>query len=357
MKGFNETGPAVYRWNDMSGHRKGSPQFIPYKKVAVLIQDTTTTGNMENYMPGPRNDVRKKAAKQTLLKVTEPAELMQFLIAALPEKSRSTIKSLLAHHQVSVDDKAVTQFNHLLKPGQQVTVTWTKVLQRDRQKGLKIVYEDPFIIVIEKQPGLLSIATEKENERTAYRMLSDQVKRMDPKSRIFVVHRLDREASGLMMFAKSKDVQRLLQDAWQKDILERSYAVVVEGRTREEQGTIASWLKQNRAHVMYSTQTPGEGQKAVTHYKMLMRNEDYTLLEVKLETGRKNQIRIHMKDLGHSIVGDKKYGSTEKPIGRLALHARVLAFRHPVTGKTLRFETPIPREFLRLFGEKRGKQA
>ena len=186
-------------------------------------------------MQGHRNELRPKTAKQTFLKVTEPAELMQFLIARMPDKSRSTIKSLLAHHQVLVDDKAITQFNHRLKPGQQVTITWTKVLQRDRQKGLKIVFEDPYIIVIEKQPGLLSIATEKENERTAYRMLSDQVKRIDPKNRIFVVHRLDREASGLMMFAKSKEIQRLLQDAWQTDILERSYAVVVEGRIQKEQ--------------------------------------------------------------------------------------------------------------------------
>lgn len=304
-------------------------------------------------MQGHRNELRPKAMKQTFLKVTEPAELMQFLIARMPDKSRSTIKSLLAHHQVLVDDKAITQFNHRLKPGQQVTITWTKVLQRDRQKGLKIVFEDPYIIVIEKQPGLLSIATEKENERTAYRMLSDQVKRIDPKNRIFVVHRLDREASGLMMFAKNKEIQRLLQDAWQTDILERSYAVVVEGRIQKEQDTITSWLKQNKAHVMYSTQTPRDGRKAVTRYRMLMCNDNYSLLEVKLETGRKNQIRIHMKDLGHSIVGDKKYGSTEKPIGRLGLHARVLAFRHPVTGKELRFETPIPKEFLRLFGEKR----
>lgn len=304
-------------------------------------------------MQGHRKETRSKAVKQTFLKVTEPAGLMQFLIARMPDRSRSAIKSLLAHHQVLIDDKSVTQFDHALKPGQQVTITWAKVLQRDRQKGLKIVFEDPYLVVIEKQPGLLSIATEKENERTAYRMLSDQMKQMNSKNRIFVVHRLDREASGLMMFAKSKDVQRLLQDAWQTDVLERSYAVVVEGRIPEEQGTITSWLKQNKAHVMYSSQTPGDGQKAVTHYKLLKSSDHYSLLEVKLETGRKNQIRIHMKDLGYTIVGDKKYGSTEKPIGRLGLHARVLAFRHPVTGKELRFETQVPGEFLRLFSEKR----
>ena len=168
-------------------------------------------------------------------------------------------------------------------------ITWTKVLQRDRQKGLKIVFEDPYIIVIEKQPGLLSIATEKENERTAYRMLSDQVKRIDPKNRIFVVHRLDREASGLMMFAKSKEIQRLLQDAWQTDILERTYAVVVEGRIQQDQDMITSWLKENKAHVMYSTSTPGDGRKAVTRYTVQKRNDNYSLLEVKLETGRRTR--------------------------------------------------------------------
>jgi 23S rRNA pseudouridine1911/1915/1917 synthase len=300
---------------------------------------------------GPRTGAKGKSekARQTFLSVTKPAELMEFLKETLPGKSRSTIKSLLAHHQVSVDHKAVTQFNHPLEPGQQVAVTWVKVQQKSSLKGLKIVFEDPYLIVIDKSPGLLSIATEKEKDRTAYRILSDSAKKINRKSRIFVVHRLDKDASGLMMFAKSKSVQEALQGSWSHDVLERTYVVAVEGRVENDEGTVTSWLKENKALNMMSSPFPNGGQKAVTHYRVLRRSRDYSLLEVRLETGRKNQIRIHMKDLGHVIVGDKKYGSLVKPLNRLALHARVLAFKHPVTGEVLRFETPIPGPFQSLF--------
>jgi 23S rRNA pseudouridine1911/1915/1917 synthase len=302
-------------------------------------------------MHNPQKEIRLEAGKgkQTFLKVTEPIELMTFLMARMPDKSRKTIKSLLAHNQISVDNKITSQFNHPLKPGQQVRINFSKVIQKSHVKGLKIIFEDPSLIVIDKEPGLLSIATDKEKERTAFRIVSDRLKQTDPTARIFVVHRLDRDASGILIFAKSREIQQILQNAWKKDVIERSYVVVVEGRVMQDQGTITSWLKENKARAMYSSPTPNDGQKAVTHYRVLKRNDDYSLLQVRLETGRKNQIRIHMKDLGHAIVGDKKYGATQNPVNRLGLHARVLVFRHPVTGKELRFETPTPRSFLRLF--------
>jgi 23S rRNA pseudouridine1911/1915/1917 synthase len=302
-------------------------------------------------MKGPRGTTRptEGKARQTFLTATRPAELMDFLLENLPGKRRTAVKSLLAHHQVSVDHKAVTQFNHPLEKGQQVTVTWTKVQQKSVLKGLKIVFEDPYLIVIDKAPGLLSIATEKERDRTAYRILSDSIKKINARSRIFVVHRLDKDASGLMMFAKSKDVQGALQGAWTRDVLERTYVVAVEGSVEKDAGTVTSWLKENKVLTMISSPTPNGGQKAVTHYRALRRSRNYSLLEVELETGRKNQIRIHMKDLGHAIVGDKKYGALTNPMNRLALHARILAFKHPVTGEVLRFETPIPGPFLGLF--------
>ena len=156
------------------------------------------------------------------------------------------------------------------------------------------------------------------------------------------------------MFAKSREIQQILQNAWNKDVIERSYVVVVEGRVQQDQGSITSWLKENKARVMYSSPTPDDGQKAVTHYQVLKKNDEYSLLQVRLETGRKNQIRIHMKDLGHSIIGDKKYGATQNPVNRLGLHARVLVFRHPVTGEELRFETPTPKKFIRLFSNEQG---
>jgi 23S rRNA pseudouridine1911/1915/1917 synthase len=288
---------------------------------------------------------------QTFLTVTKPAGLMEFLMEKLQGKKRTAIKSLLTHHQVSVEHKPVTQFDHPLEPGQQVTVTWTKVQQKSTFKGLRIVFEDPHLIVIDKSPGLLSIATDKEKERTAYRILSDAAKKINQKSRIFVVHRLDKDASGLMMYAKSKSVQETLQGSWSRDVLERSYVVAVEGRVEKDEDTIVSWLKETKSLSMISSPTPNGGQRAVTRYRVLKRSKGYTLLEVHLETGRKNQIRIHMKDLGHVIVGDRKYGSQIKFTNRLALHARVLSFKHPVTGELLRFETPIPPAFLSLFKE------
>jgi 23S rRNA pseudouridine1911/1915/1917 synthase len=293
--------------------------------------------------------------KQTFLKVTEPGELLDFLIAKMPDKSRNTVKSLLSHRQISVDYKITTQFNQSLKTGQDVIINWGRVQKQSSERALKIYFEDPYLIVVEKQSGLLSIASDKEKNKTAYSMLSKMVKKEHRDNLIFVVHRLDRETSGLMLFAKSYEVQQLLQKAWQETVVERSYVVVVEGQVEQDQATITSWLKENRALIMYSSPTENDGQKAITHYKVLKRNELYSLLEVNLETGRKNQIRVHLKDIGHSVLGDRKYGSTQNPLGRMALHARVLAFKHPVTGKEVRFETPIPRRFLGLFGEKQYK--
>ncbi|MFZ3130777.1 MAG: RluA family pseudouridine synthase [Desulfosporosinus sp.] len=300
---------------------------------------------------GSKLRIKTGKDKQTQLVVTEHTELMKFLLGAIPSKSRNDIKSLLAHHQISVDNEVVTQYNYPLESGQKVVVTWTKVLMEKQPQGLKIVFEDLHIIIVEKQAGLLSIATATEKEQTAYSILSEHVKKRDPKNKIFVLHRLDRDTSGLMMFAKSEKVQQLLQNAWKEVVLERSYVAVVEGLVPQEQGTITSWLTESKALIMYSSRIPNDGQKAVTHYQVLQKNKNYSLLEVKLETGRKNQIRVHMKDIGHSVVGDKKYGATRHPIGRLGLHARVLAFRHPITDEEVRFETDIPKEFLNLFSQ------
>ena len=215
-------------------------------------------------------------------------------------------------------------------------------------RGLKIVHEDAHLIVVEKPAGLLSMAADTERDITAYSLLSAHVKRASPQNRIFIVHRLDRETSGLMMFAKSQAAQQALQEDWAEAVLERIYVAVVEGQLQEPEGTVTSWLKENKALVMRSSRTPNDGQKATTHFRVLQSNAVCSLVELRLETGRKNQIRVHMQDLGCSVVGDLKYGATQNPIRRLALQARVLAFRHPVTGEALRFEAPTPKEFLRL---------
>lgn len=298
-----------------------------------------------------RNELgtKMRKEKQTCLQVTEKTELLKFLITQMPDKGRNSIKSLLAHRQISVDSKVTTLYNQPLEVGQQVIVSGLKVLEEIQPQGLRIVFEDPYIIVIEKQAGMLSIATALEKEHTAYNILSEHVKKRDSKNRIFVVHRLDRETSGVMMFAKSEEVKEALQNAWKEVVLERSYIVVVEGFVSKDQGTITSWLKENKALCMYSSRTPNDGQKAVTHYQVLKKNNSYSLLEVKLETGRKNQIRVHMQDIGHSVIGDKKYGGSKSPINRLGLHAQVLTFQHPISGEEVRFESQIPKGFLNLF--------
>lgn len=300
-----------------------------------------------------KNKNLKGRERQTQLQVLEPVELMIFLMERMPDQSRNNIKSLLIHRQVLVDGKAVTQYNHLLRRGQEVIVNWSLVRDREVDKGLskdlKIIYEDAELIVIDKPAGLLTIASEKEKEYTAYRQLMEYVRRTDSANRIFIVHRLDRDTSGVMLFAKNEEIKRLFQNGWKKLMVERAYIAVVEGRVSKKEDTIKSWLLETKTKLMYSGSNPGDGLEAITHYKVLQDTAKYSLLEMHLETGRKNQIRVHMKDIGHSIVGDKKYGANSNPIGRLALHAHILAFRHPITNELMRFETEVPKKFSRLF--------
>ena len=291
----------------------------------------------------------KETPRQIQLDVKANSELLKFLIEQLKGKSRTTVKALLAHRQVSVDHHTITQFDYPVLTGQTVIITLSKIPEEVRYKGLRILFEDPHIIVIEKEAGMLSIATAKEKLLTTYSILSGHVKRENPNNRIFVVHRLDRDTSGIMMFAKSEEVQSAMQRAWQDAVVERTYVAVVEGVVEDDEGTVRSFLKENKALIMYSTKVPGEGDEAITHYKVLRRGDAITLVEVKLETGRKNQIRVHMKELGHPVVGDKKYGAKLNLIGRMCLHARVLAFIHPVNGTEVRYETPVPGRFMSVF--------
>jgi 23S rRNA pseudouridine1911/1915/1917 synthase len=285
------------------------------------------------------------------LTVREPTELLAFLLQEHPNRGRNAVKSMLSRGQVSVGGRTVTAYNHPLRPGDTVDIRTGRPPEEFRFVGLSILHEDDDLIVIRKEAGLLSIGTGQEKELTAYRQLSDYVKKRDPRRKIFILHRLDRDTSGVMMFAKSEQVQRHMQNAWKDAVPERVYYALVEGQVREPEGRIESWLKENAAMKMYSGARPGDGQHAVTHYRVLRSNRRYSLLEVRLETGRKNQIRVHMQDIGHPVAGDKKYGAATKPIGRLGLHAGVLAFVHPSTGQRMRFKTDIPKSFLSVFRE------
>ena len=283
--------------------------------------------------------------------VEKDTELMVFLVEKLPTKSRFNIKTLLKERHIWVKGRSVSQYNHPLVAGDEVTVKWNKGFETKQFRGFRIVFEDQFLIVIDKQAGFLSIATDKDKLHNAYAMLSAHVKEQDPANRIFVVHRLDRETSGIMMYAKNQEMQKMLQETWHSTAKERTYLAIVEEPIREDSGEIRSYLGETKALIVYSSPNPKHGSLAITHFETLQRNEWYSMLKVNLETGRKHQIRVHMKELGHPIVGDEKYGARYNPMGRMGLHAWVLGITHPMTGEQLRFETGIPYKFRDLFVE------
>ncbi|MBP3331400.1 MAG: RluA family pseudouridine synthase [Tidjanibacter sp.] len=276
--------------------------------------------------------------------VDKDNELLKFLFEKMADKSRTTVKSFLTHGQVSVNGCVSTQFNFPLQAGDRVEVT------RQRQKDvfhhpmMRIVYEDEYIVVIDKRNGLLSIATDKEPQKNAYYILSQYLKRQDARNKIFVIHRLDRETSGLMMFAKNEEVKRIMQENWLTQVLDRRYAAVVEGVMPTEEGKIETWLVEDANHKVWVSRDEN-GKKAVTHYSVIKAGKEYSLVDLKLDTGRKNQIRAHLEWMKCSIAGDKKYGAKSNPLGRVALHAYKLDIKHPVTGQRHVFITRIPQNF------------
>lgn len=285
------------------------------------------------------------------MKVEKRNELMKYLIENLKKQSRNNIKTLLSKEQVLVNGKIVKQFNYLLEPNDIVEIDWKKKRDLKISKGVNILYEDKEIIVIEKESGILSISTDSnKKERTVYKILNDYLK--EKKERAFIVHRLDKETSGVMLFAKNEEIKRKFQDNWNFLIKKRDYAVIVEGKFKEKIGEIKSYLKENKAFVTYSTNDSKNGKLAITKYKVIKEKGDYTYLIASLETGRKNQIRVHMSDIGHPVVGDKKYGSATNILKRLGLHALNLKFVHPDTKKTFSFESPLPEIFKKIVGDR-----
>ncbi|AQP53396.1 RNA pseudouridine synthase [Vagococcus penaei] len=276
-------------------------------------------------------------------------ELLPFLRDTLTHHSRNSVKSILTRGQVSVDGQVVTKHNHVLKVGQHVTIQDNQTAIKEHALiGVQVIYEDDVILVIEKESGILSIANNNRYEVTAHSQLMNYVKQDNPNNRVYIVHRLDRDTSGVMLFAKNEQVKHLLQDTWKETVEERMYTALVEGSVTKESGTITSWLTESKAFKMHfhSSDKYG-GKKAITHYKKIRGTKEFSLLEVRLDTGRKNQIRVHMEELGHPVVGDKKYGARTNPIKRLGLHATTLAFTHPTTGKQMEFKSKVPPKFIK----------
>ncbi|MBR7168162.1 MAG: RluA family pseudouridine synthase [Bacteroidales bacterium] len=278
--------------------------------------------------------------------VKENCELMIFLMTKMSGISRTKVKNMLSNGLVWVDDEVVSQYNFMLQPGMQVRIGKKEEKRKFTSKWMRIVFEDKYIVVVEKREGI--VTNSPTDEVSIQRVLNNYFEFTRQRCRAHTVHRLDKHTSGLLIFAKDKKISFMFEKNWKDIISDRRYVAVVEGFMEKEYGTVESYLKDNRMFVSYSSDTDDGGKHAITHYKTLKRKPDFSLVELRLETGRKNQIRVHMHDLKHPIVGDEKYGSTSDPIKRVALHAYKLSFTHPMTNEELSFETPIPTNFMQL---------
>ena len=280
--------------------------------------------------------------------VSEEMPLLDFLLANV-NQSRTKIKATLQGRGIKVNGKTVTQFDFMLQPKMKVAVSKTKRNQQSfKSRYVKIVFEDKWIIVVEKNIGILSMAA-GHSSLNVKSVLDDYFHKSRQKCTAHVVHRLDRDTSGLMVYAKDLQTEQILEHNWHQIVYDRRYVAILSGEMEQDDGTIANWLKDNKAYVTYSSPFDNGGKLAISHFHVLSRTTEHSLVEFQLETGRKNQIRVHAADMGHPVCGDSKYGNGDDPIHRLCLHAWLLCFTHPVTGEPMEFETPIPTSFKQLF--------
>lgn len=276
--------------------------------------------------------------------------LLEFVKLNLKDSSRTDIKSWLKHGQIMLNGEIVSAFNAPVLPGAEVKINISRAFVKFHHPRLKLLYEDDDILVVEKGYGLLSVGIPNPSKKkidSAYDILREYLKKKDPRNKLFVVHRLDRDTTGVMMFAKNEEAQGTLRHNWNNFVLERLYVALLEGFVKDDQGIIKSRLTENSQYKVYSTENENEGRLAVTRYKILGRGNGLSLAEFTLDTGRKNQIRVHASEMGHPICGDKKYGATKKRMGRLCLHAKTLRFAHPISRKDMYFESPVPYGFFK----------
>lgn len=266
--------------------------------------------------------------------IKEESELLKYLLNKFNKLSRNSVKNMLVNKQIVVNGKIVTKYDYLLKEGDKISFNGKK-----DKMGLKIIYEDDLFLVIDKPYNLLTVATDKEKEKTSYVEVNKYIKQGNPKNKVFVLHRLDKDTSGVLVFCKNETVKNELQDKWNDIVTRREYYAVVEGNLTKKEGTLKSYLKESKTKMVYST-NKYEGKLAITEYRVIKENNKYSLVNINLLTGRKNQIRVHFKDIGHPLVGDKKYGSEIDPILRLCLHASKLSFTY--NNKEYTFESEIP---------------
>lgn len=273
--------------------------------------------------------------------VKTPSTLIDFIMQKRAGISRSRAKKLITNGMVKVDGHVVTLASYELQPKMKVETSAPSGTERFLDRRVHIEFEDNHIVVVDKQRGILTNSYNPK-DLTVQSILNRYFEMSHQRCHAHVVHRLDRDTSGLLIFAKSKEVALMFEDGWKERVYDRRYAAVVHGTDINDEGSIQSWLKEDSKFVTHSSQTDNGGKFALTHYKVVKRGHDFSLVELKLDTGRKNQIRVHMNDIGCPVAGDFKYGDGSDPFGRLALHAYRLCFVHPVTGKDYKFESPIP---------------
>ena len=293
----------------------------------------------------PEN-IASSPSKGPRWEVENACELLQFLVAKLPQQSGTSIKNQLKHGCIRVNEQVVTKHNYELNAGDLVCV----LSSRESKYGLshpklRIIFEDDYIIAVDKGSGLHSVDTTGKGVENACSLLEAYIRRRSPQKRVYVVHRLDRDTSGVMLFAKCREAQNRLVGDWNDRVEERRYIAVAQGVFEQKSGTIDTYLYEDEHKVVHSTNDSNRGLRAITHYRVIEENGKRSLLALELETGRTNQIRVHLQSTGHPVVGDLKYGATDDCIGRLALHAETIRFRHPVTQKMMHFESPVPVEF------------
>ncbi len=295
------------------------------------------------------NRIQKHQVVLKKLTVNAEIQLLEFLYANIQDLSRSKIKSFLSKKLFTVNGKPISQFDYMLHPGMRVEMLKATDNAFPSNPFISLVYEDRWLVVIDKNPGILSMQSD-HHSFCVKTILDNYFKHSRQHCTAHVVHRLDRDTSGLMIFAKSSSVQQMLANNWQTLIKDRRYIALVSGKMQEPDGTIRSWLKDDKFYFTYSSPFDNGGKYAVTHFHTIRTSEQYSLVELRLETGRKNQIRVHMQDLRHPVVGDLKYGlEDDDPIGRLGLHAFRLDFEHPVTKRLMEFEMPYPSDFCKFF--------
>ena len=288
--------------------------------------------------------MRKNIKSLLTFKVTKEAVLIEFVMEKMYGISRNRAKALITNRVVFVNNAITTHPLTELKAGQVVQIDRSKRKMSFHSNELDIVYEDPYLLIIDKHPGLLSMSN-NSRQQTVQTVLNRYLEKGGGRNTSHLVHRLDRDTSGLMVYAKDVQTQQTLINGWQQLVTDRRYIALVEGELESSRGRIQSWLTEDKRFITHSSPVDNGGKLAVTHYEVMDSSNGYSLVECELETGRKNQIRVHMADLGHPVVGDHKYGSENDPIRRLGLHAYMLCFVHPVTGKHMRFETPVPALF------------